>query len=50
MEIPVVQLAKMGITFQWQQANQPVVAQIREYMESPAGQDAVGVIHEMFSG
>jgi hypothetical protein len=49
MEIPVVQLAKMGITFQWQQANQPVVAQIREYVESPAGQDAVGVVHEMFS-
>src|SRR3954463_373769 len=49
MEIPVVQLAKMGATFQWQQANQPVVAQVREYVESPAGQDAVGVVKEMFS-
>src|SRR5436309_111530 len=48
MEIPVVQLAKMGVTFQWQQANQPVVAQVREYVESPAGQDAVGVGKEMF--
>src|SRR4051794_3743806 len=49
MEIPVIQLAKMGATFQWQQANQPVVAQVREYIESPAGQDAVGVVKEMFS-
>jgi hypothetical protein len=49
MEIPVIQLAKMGATFQWQQANQPVVAQVREYVESLAGQDALGVVKEMFS-
>ncbi|HEX4412735.1 MAG TPA: hypothetical protein VH107_03845 [Lacipirellulaceae bacterium] len=49
MEIPFIQLIKMGATFQWQQANQPVVARVREYVESPAGQDAVNLVHEMFS-
>ncbi|HEX4413972.1 MAG TPA: hypothetical protein VH107_10125, partial [Lacipirellulaceae bacterium] len=49
MEIPLIQLAKMQVTFQWQQASQPIVAQVREYIESSAGQDAVGVLHEMFS-
>ncbi len=49
MEIPLVQLAKMQISFQWQQNNTPAIAKVREYFESPAGQDAVGVLKEMGS-
>ena len=49
MEIPLIQLAKMQVTFQLQQSNEPAVAQLREYFESPAGQDAVAVLHEMVS-
>ncbi len=49
MEIPLVQLAKMQVAFQWQQSNEPTVAQVREYIQSPAGQDAVAVLQEMFS-
>src|SRR6185295_11963960 len=47
MEIPAVQFAKMQIQFQWQQSEQPSVAKVREYIQSPAGQDAVGVLTEM---
>lgn len=49
MEIPLIQLAKMQISFQWQQNNTPPIAKVREYFESPAGQDAVGVLKEMWS-
>lgn len=49
MEIPLIQLAKMQISFQWQQNNTPAVAKVREYFQSPAGQDAVGVLKEMFA-
>ena len=49
MEIPLVQLGKMQATFQWQQSTQPNIAQVREYLQSSAGQDAVAVLREMFS-
>ena len=49
MEIPLIQLGKMQLMFQWQQSNEPTVAKLREYLQSPAGQDAVGVLHEMFA-
>ncbi len=49
LEIPLVQLAKMQVAFQWQQASQPAVVQVRDYIESPAGQDAVAVLKEMCS-
>jgi hypothetical protein len=49
MEIPFVQVAKMQIGYQWQQSEEPHVAKFREYVQSPAGQDAVGVLKEMFS-
>jgi hypothetical protein len=49
MEIPLVQLGKMQVGFQWQQSNEPPIAQLREYIESPAGQDAVAILGEMFS-
>ena len=49
MEIPFVQIAKMQITFQWQQSEAPMIAKVREYVQSPAGQDAVAVLKEMFS-
>lgn len=49
MEIPFVQIAKMQITYQWQQQQAPPVAKFREYMQSDAGQDAIAVLSEMFS-
>src|SRR5262245_11804475 len=49
LEIPLIQLAKMQVGFQWQQSTEPTITQIREYIESPAGRDAVAVLKEMFS-
>ncbi len=49
MEIPLVQMIKMQVTFQWQAANIPQVAQVKEYIESPEGQEAVELLKEMFS-
>src|SRR5262245_13834621 len=49
MEIPFVQIAKMQITFQWQQSEEPHIAKVREYVQSSAGQDAVEILKEMFS-
>jgi len=49
MEIPIVQFAKMQIQFQWQQSDEPPVAKVREYLQSPAGQDGLAVLGEMFS-
>ena len=49
MEIPLFQLAKMQVTFQWQQSTEPTIVEVREYFESPAGQDAVAVLKEMFA-
>jgi len=49
MEIPLVQLGKMQAGFQWQQSNEPQVVQIRDYIQSPAGKDALAVLREMFS-
>jgi hypothetical protein len=49
MEIPLVQMAKMQITFQWQQSEESHIAKFREYIQSPTGQDAVAILKEMFS-
>jgi hypothetical protein len=49
MQIPLVQMAKMQITFQWQQSEQPTIAKVREYIQSPTGQDAVAILKDMFS-
>ena len=49
MQIPVIQLVKVQVTFQWQQAALPQVAQVKEYIESPEGQEAVELLKEMFS-
>ena len=49
MQIPLVQLAKMQASFQWQQSNEPTIAQVRDYFDSPAGKDGIDVLHEMFS-
>ncbi len=49
MEIPLVQIAKMQVMFQWEQSEQPTIAKVREYVQSQAGQDAVAVLKEMFS-
>ncbi|HVT27706.1 MAG TPA: hypothetical protein VHE81_06780 [Lacipirellulaceae bacterium] len=49
MEIPLVQFAKMQIEFQWQQSQEPRIAKFRDYIQSPAGQDGVAVLKEMFS-
>ena len=49
MEIPLIQMIKMQITFQWQAANVPQIAQVKEYIESSEGQEAVALVKEMFS-
>src|SRR3954471_13456165 len=49
MEIPLIQFAKMQVTFQWQQSEQPTVAKVREYVQSSTGQDGAAVLKEMFS-
>src|SRR5689334_4260650 len=49
MEIPFVQIAKQQVSFQWQQSEEPHIAKVREYAQSPAGKDAVAVLREMFS-
>jgi hypothetical protein len=49
MEIPLVQLAKMKIQFDYQQSPQPTIAKVREYFESPVGRDSIAVLKEMFS-
>src|SRR3954471_12637014 len=49
MEIPLIQFAKMQVTFQWQQSEQPTVAKIRDYVQSSTGQEGVAVLKEMIS-
>jgi hypothetical protein len=49
MEIPVIQMIKMQATFQWQAATLPQVAQVKEYIESPEGKEAIELLKEMFS-
>ncbi len=49
MEIPIIQIAKMQVMFQWQQSTEPAVAEVRNYVQSPEGQEAVAVLKEMFS-
>lgn len=49
MEIPLFQMAKMQVTYQWQQSEEPTIAKVREYVQSPTGQDAVAILKEMFS-
>jgi hypothetical protein len=49
MEIPIVQLGKMQLMFQWQQAAVPQVAQFKQYVDSPEGQDAIALLKDMFS-
>jgi hypothetical protein len=49
LEIPVIQMVKMQVTFQWQAANIPQIKQVKDYVESPEGQEAVALLKEMFS-
>lgn len=49
LQVPIVQLAKMQITFQWQQSPEPTVAKFRTYYQSPEGQQTAALLKEMFS-
>lgn len=49
MEIPVVQIVKGQAQFYLQQTTDPTITQVRDYLESAAGQDAVAVVKEMVS-
>ncbi len=49
LEIPLVQSAKGTIETQWQQASLPGVKEVREYVDSPEGKEAVAVLKEMFA-
>lgn len=48
MEIPTLQFAKMYLVSQYQSLQTPPVARFRDYMQSPAGEDAVAVLKDMF--
>jgi hypothetical protein len=49
LEIPLVQLAKSQLEFQWQQAALPGVQEFKAYVESPQGEEVLAVVKEMFS-
>lgn len=49
MEIPIVQIAKMQLMFQWQQSQEPAVARFREYFDSAEGQETLALLKEMFA-
>jgi hypothetical protein len=49
LQIQFVQLVKGQIEFHWQQPTLPQVKAIREYVDSPEGQDAIAVLKEMFA-
>ena len=49
MQIPLVQMAKMQVAFQWQQAALPGIAPFKEYVDSPEGQETLALLQEMFS-
>lgn len=49
LEIQMVQLIKLQVEAQWQQASFPGVQEFREYVESEEGQEIIAVLKEMFS-
>ena len=49
LEIPVLQIAKMQVEIQWEQAAIPQVAMLKDYISSPEGSETVAVLKEMFS-
>ena len=48
-EIGLVQIGKAQLMLLWQQAAMPQVAEFRQYVESPEGQDALALLKDMFS-
>jgi hypothetical protein len=48
-EIGIVQIGKAQLMMLWQQAAMPEVAEFREYIQSPEGQDALELLKDMFS-
>ncbi len=48
-EIGLVQIGKAQLMLLWQQAAMPQVAEFRQYVESPEGQDAIALLMDMFS-
>lgn len=49
MEIPFVQMIKMQADYQWNESNDDTITMFRQYVESPAGQDALALVKEMMS-
>lgn len=49
MQVPVIQLAKMQIAFQWQQLQEPAVVRVRDYFKSADGQQSLAVLKDMFT-
>jgi hypothetical protein len=49
MEIPLIQFVKMQIQFQWQQASLQGLQEVKDYIETPEGQEMVAVLKEMFA-
>ncbi|HEX2473472.1 MAG TPA: hypothetical protein VHK01_01930 [Lacipirellulaceae bacterium] len=49
MAIPVIQLVKGQVTFQWQQAAIPQIKPVKDYFDSADGQETIALLKEMFS-
>src|SRR5688500_5298631 len=49
MEVPLMQLAKMQIEFQWQQNPDATLAKIRDYFQSDEGAQTRAIVRQMFS-
>lgn len=49
MQVPVIQLAKMQIAFQWEQLQEPAVVRVRDYFKSADGQQSFAVLKDMFT-
>ncbi len=49
MEIPIVQMGKLQVMFQWQQSQEPAIARFREYFDSAEGQETLALLKEMFA-
>lgn len=49
LEVPIIQLAKMQLGFQWEQSSHPVVAELRKYVRSDQGQQVVALARQLFA-
>jgi hypothetical protein len=49
MEVPIFQMAKMQIQFQWQSNPDPTLGEIRDYFQSEEGERTLAIMRQMFA-